>query len=314
MQPAAAGGSTYSASLALQGPQLGSLGSRPGVLRFTAVVGAENSTTGAVARLELLPGCAAGPSDPPPEGGWPWNVTACSASAVGQQCLTYCDWPAFSGGGYYITCLADGSWSRPGGFCFPRSCSGSPGPEWTNSSCAFMPVGSQCTAACPSGQQGIGYVASCTIGGWQVTARDCSTIIVEVPTCKSLPTPSAPAGSTGWAADCVGRGDGETCRAACAVSNDIMSSYTGPGYSAVCQAGQWTLQPGGECKVAVDSAGNIYVLEYEAIGKLRKYDSSGSLLRTYGGALSFPSGVAVGADGVVWVTEEEGRAWKIACM
>lgn len=66
--------------------------------------------------------------------------------------------------------------------------------------------------------------------------------------------------------------------------------------------------------VAVDSAGNIYVLEYETIGKLRKYDSSGSLLRTYGGALSFPSGVAVGAEGVVWVTEEEGRAWKIACM
>lgn len=59
MQPTATGGSTYSASLALQGPHLGSLSSRPGVLRFTAVVGAENSRTGAVTRLELLPGACA---------------------------------------------------------------------------------------------------------------------------------------------------------------------------------------------------------------------------------------------------------------
>jgi hypothetical protein len=56
MLPAATAGSTYLASLALQGPQLGSLSSSPGVLRFTAVVGTSNKPTGAVARLELLPG------------------------------------------------------------------------------------------------------------------------------------------------------------------------------------------------------------------------------------------------------------------
>jgi hypothetical protein len=52
----AAAGSSYVASLALQGSQLGSLSSSPGVLRFTAVVGAGNTATGAVAQLELLPG------------------------------------------------------------------------------------------------------------------------------------------------------------------------------------------------------------------------------------------------------------------
>ncbi|WIA40163.1 hypothetical protein OEZ86_013560 [Tetradesmus obliquus] len=461
----------------------------------------------------MLSCCAAGPADSLPEGGWPWNATACSASAVGQQCLTYCNWPAFSGGGYYITCLPDGSWSGPGGFCFPRSCSGSPGPEWTNSSCAFMSVGSQCTATCPSGQQGIGYVASCTIGGWQVTARDCSPII-EVPTCNSLPTPNAPAGSKGWAADCVGRRDGETCQAACDVSNlKYFEPGQNVGYSVLCQAGQWVLQPGGVCKacgtrfasqgsgpsetgfykfgvlptndgssvlvadynkdriavysardltyqgewlgvqsphglaagsgsvyvstlgrgklhevyssgqfrqdslypasvgsggfgvavagdgkvvvtypdvgligrfnsdgttdssflvasvpaglagnmrpggvaidrngrlviadhyngrvlsfdanggyrgvlisglatsipagVALDAFDNFYVVENTALGKLNKYDSSGTLLRTYGGPLSYPKGVAVGADGVVWVTEQFGSVWKITCM
>jgi hypothetical protein len=56
MQPKETGGSSYSASLALQGPQLGSLSSSLGLLHFTAVVGACNKPTGAVARLELLPG------------------------------------------------------------------------------------------------------------------------------------------------------------------------------------------------------------------------------------------------------------------
>jgi hypothetical protein len=56
MQLAAAGGSTYSASLALQGPQLGNLSSSPGVLRFTVLVGGNNRATGAVAQLKLPPG------------------------------------------------------------------------------------------------------------------------------------------------------------------------------------------------------------------------------------------------------------------
>ncbi|WIA42690.1 hypothetical protein OEZ86_008644 [Tetradesmus obliquus] len=166
MQPAAAGGSIYSASLALQGPQLSSLSSSPGVLHFTAVVGTGNRTTCAVARLEPLPGCASGPTDLPPEGGWPWNAAACAASAVGQQCLTYCNWPAYSGSGYYVTCLPDGSWSGPGGFCLP-------------------------TAA--------------------LAQR---------------------------------KADGATCKADC----DKLLSYTG-GYTALCQAGQWTVQSGGGCTV-----------------------------------------------------------------
>ncbi|WIA42680.1 hypothetical protein OEZ86_008638 [Tetradesmus obliquus] len=231
---------------------MSSLSSSPGKLRFTAVVGAGNRTTGAVVQLELLPGCASGPTDSPPEGGWPWNVTACAASAVGQQCLTCCNWRAFSGSGYYVTCLPDGSWSGPGGFCFPWACSGSPGPEWAGSSCTFMTVGSQCTAACPSGQQGSGYAADCIISGWQVAAKNCSDkqpdipdkpIYIPIP-CKSPPGGSAPSGSTGWPADCAGKADGETCKAEC----DKLLSYTG-GYTALCQAGQWTVQQAGGCKV-----------------------------------------------------------------
>jgi hypothetical protein len=56
MQTAAASANSYSASLAMQGPQLGSLSSSPGVLHFTAVVGTGNNATGAVAETELLPG------------------------------------------------------------------------------------------------------------------------------------------------------------------------------------------------------------------------------------------------------------------
>jgi hypothetical protein len=42
--------------LDLQGPKLSGLNSSPGVLRFTAVVGAAHAATGATAQLELLPG------------------------------------------------------------------------------------------------------------------------------------------------------------------------------------------------------------------------------------------------------------------
>jgi hypothetical protein len=106
-----------------------------------------------------------------------------------------------------------------------------------------MRVGSQCTAQCPSGQQGVGYVAECTYVGWQVTARDCSDVPLPPKPCNFLPTPNAPAGSKGWAADCAGRGDGESCQAKC----DGASSYFGQGYTALCQDGQWMVQPGGRC-------------------------------------------------------------------
>uniref|UniRef100_A0A383WDU4 Tyrosine-protein kinase ephrin type A/B receptor-like domain-containing protein n=1 Tax=Tetradesmus obliquus TaxID=3088 RepID=A0A383WDU4_TETOB len=246
MQLTASGGSSYSASLDLQGTPLGSVSSSPGVLHFTAVVGADNRATGATAKLQLLPGCADGPAATPPEGGRPWDATACASSATGQQCFTTCDWPAYDGGGYFTTCLSDGTWSAAGGFCFARACRGSPGPEWADSGCAGRSVGSNCTEPCGTGQQGIGYVAECTIGGWQVTARDCS----DVPTtCSLLPTANAPAGSKGWNNDCAGRGNGEFCQALC----DGLNAYFGQGYSALCQDGQWTVQPGGRCQVCASS-------------------------------------------------------------
>jgi hypothetical protein len=91
-------------------------------------------------------------------------------------------------------------------------------------------------------------VAECSISGWQVTARDCTTS-----TCNFLPTPNAPDGSKGWSDDCAGRGDGESCTAAC----DGVNSYFGQGYTAVFQAGQWTVQPGGECRGKHASLANI---------------------------------------------------------
>lgn len=66
--------------------------------------------------------------------------------------------------------------------------------------------------------------------------------------------------------------------------------------------------------MAVDRAGNIYVTQFAKAGQLRKYDSSGQLLGMFGKALEYPVGVAVGADGTVWVTEEAGSAHKITCL
>jgi hypothetical protein len=63
--------------------------------------------------------CAEGPSAAAPPEAFPWNATACAASAVGQQCLTNCRWPSYDGPGYWVTCLGDGTWSGPGGSCFP---------------------------------------------------------------------------------------------------------------------------------------------------------------------------------------------------
>lgn len=66
--------------------------------------------------------------------------------------------------------------------------------------------------------------------------------------------------------------------------------------------------------LAVDAAGNIYLPIYDEIGGLFKCDSNGKLLAKYGGALRYPWAVSVGADGVVWVTEEINGARKITCM
>jgi hypothetical protein len=48
--------SVYAVSLALQGPQLGSLSSSPGVRLFTVVLGTDGNATGAMAQLELIAG------------------------------------------------------------------------------------------------------------------------------------------------------------------------------------------------------------------------------------------------------------------
>lgn len=79
--------------------------------------------------------------------------------------------------------------------------------------------------------------------------------------------------------------------------------------------------PGTLYGLAVNSAGNIYILDCVENGRLLKYDSSGRLIAKYGGRLRFPIGVAVQADGVVWVVEENGgkadampSAHKITCM
>jgi DNA-binding beta-propeller fold protein YncE len=71
--------------------------------------------------------------------------------------------------------------------------------------------------------------------------------------------------------------------------------------------------------VAVDAAGNIYLTDYAAAGRLMKFDSSGRLLGVYGGALNYPVAVAVSSrpDGSVWiwvVVEQEGSVHKITCM
>jgi hypothetical protein len=135
------------------------------------------------------------------------------------------------------------------------SCNGSPGTEWAESGCASMRVGSKCPAPCTSNQQGAGYVAECTMIGWQVTARDCANVTtpsnelnetrpVTPEFCPSLPTANAPAGSNGWETGCAGRADGQICQATC----DGNNSYVGPGYTARCQAGQWTVQPSGSCE------------------------------------------------------------------
>uniref|UniRef100_A0A383V6H4 Sushi domain-containing protein n=1 Tax=Tetradesmus obliquus TaxID=3088 RepID=A0A383V6H4_TETOB len=196
--PAAAGvtsvsprGSSYTAIL--QGAALRNLSNSPGVLHFTAVLGADDQPTGITAELQLLTGCASAPTDAPPTGALgPWAGKDCSNAAVGAQCFTSCNWPAYDGSGYYVTCLPDGSWSGPGGFCFPTSCTGSPGPEWAASNCEFMHIGARCTAPCPQDvfTSGSGYVAECTLSGWQVMSRDCSMSQPDV--CNDLPTPGPP--------------------------------------------------------------------------------------------------------------------------
>jgi hypothetical protein len=85
--------------------------------------------------------------------------------------------------------------------------------------------------------------SQCTIAGWQVAARDCSDDPPPRKPCNFLPTSNAPAGSKGWAVDCAGRADGKFCQAPCGGAN----SYFGQGYTAMCQNGQWTVQPDGRC-------------------------------------------------------------------
>jgi hypothetical protein len=83
LQQTAADGNAYSASLALHGPQLGSLSSSPGVLRFTVVVGDGNRATGATAQLELLQGVVLSEPD------CCSHAACCSAQQL-QRCWKAC--------------------------------------------------------------------------------------------------------------------------------------------------------------------------------------------------------------------------------
>jgi DNA-binding beta-propeller fold protein YncE len=57
--------------------------------------------------------------------------------------------------------------------------------------------------------------------------------------------------------------------------------------------------------LAFDAAGNLYVTDLSGSAQVHKFDSTGKLLLTFGGdqGMSFPNGVAVDADGLVYVTD-----------
>lgn len=88
--------------------------------------------------------------------------------------------------------------------------------------------------------------------------------------------------------------------------NGAVVSFDSADYSQVHNAAFITgYEPSALTGVAVDAAGYIFLLDNK-YGKLQKNDSAGKLLSTWGGSLMSPNGVAVGADGVVWVTRRPG--------
>lgn len=66
--------------------------------------------------------------------------------------------------------------------------------------------------------------------------------------------------------------------------------------------------------IAVNSAGDVYVVESRLEGRLLKFDSSGKLLAVHGQTFGYPHGVAVAADGAVWVAEAGLHVIKVTCM
>jgi hypothetical protein len=123
--------------------------------------------------------------------------------------------------------------------------------------------------------QGSGFVAECTLGGWQVLSRDCinkTDVPLQLVICNFLPTGNVPAGSKGWSTSCAGKADGETCQAAC----DGANAFFGKGYTAVCGAGEWTPLPGGGCK------GESYTLQ---ISVLHPQAEDGDIKSAYYGTI-----------------------------
>ena len=57
--------------------------------------------------------------------------------------------------------------------------------------------------------------------------------------------------------------------------------------------------------LAFDAAGNLYVTDLIGSGQVHEFDSTGKLVLTFGAdqGMSFPNGVAVDADGLIYVTD-----------
>lgn len=183
---------------------------------------------------------------------------------IGARCTAPCPQDVFtSGSGYVAECTLSG-WqviSRDCSMSQPDVCNDlpTPGPPsgskgWS-SSCAGRSVGESCWSECDveHSYAGSGYVAECTLSGWQVIARSCH-YVPHPDVCKDLPAPNAPDDSQGWSPSSAGQSAGASCRAEC----DVEHYYSGGGYTATCitgspaEDGHWEVQLGGGCQSELD--------------------------------------------------------------
>jgi sugar lactone lactonase YvrE len=64
--------------------------------------------------------------------------------------------------------------------------------------------------------------------------------------------------------------------------------------------------------MAFDSAGALHVASYEEVGKIYKLNSSGLVVGTPYGGVSYPRGIAFDYQGSIFVAEEQGKVTKLA--